>query len=94
MKQAKIVSHFSFSDIFKPTVGHRDLNSRNVLVRQDLSCVIADLGFCTSAKGSNVILKGRVENAEQTSLTDVSLKLIIQLLGINQIGPRAAKMRF
>ncbi|XP_052265235.1 bone morphogenetic protein receptor type-2-like isoform X2 [Dreissena polymorpha] len=58
-------------DIFKPTVGHRDLNSRNVLVRQDLSCVIADLGFCTSAKGSNVILKGRVENAEQTSLTDI-----------------------
>ncbi|KAL4228707.1 Bone morphogenetic protein receptor type-2 [Mactra antiquata] len=58
-------------DDFKPTVAHRDINSRNVLVKPDLSCVIADLGFCMSTMGSKLILKGHTENAEQTSLIDV-----------------------
>ena len=60
------------ADNFKPTVAHRDFNSRNILVRPDLCCVIADLGFCLSSMGSKIIHKGHTENAEQTSLTDVS----------------------
>lgn len=58
-------------DSFKPTVAHRDINSRNVLVKPDLSVVIADLGFCMTTMGSKLIHKGHTENAEQTSLTDV-----------------------
>ncbi|XP_045209130.2 bone morphogenetic protein receptor type-2-like [Mercenaria mercenaria] len=58
-------------DSFKPTVAHRDINSRNVLVKPDLSLVIADLGFCMTTMGSKLIHKGHTENAEQTSLTDV-----------------------
>ena len=61
-----------FTDSFKPTVAHRDINSRNVLVKPDLSLVIADLGFCMTTMGSKLIHKGHTENAEQTSLTDVS----------------------
>ena len=30
----------------KPAIAHRDLKSRNILVKNDLSCVIADLGLC------------------------------------------------
>lgn len=60
------------SDSFKPTVAHRDMNSRNVLLKSDMSCIIADLGFCMTTMGSKLIKKGHTENAEQTSLTDVS----------------------
>jgi len=72
---AKGIAHLhtdvGVGDDFKPTVAHRDLNSRNVLVNADLSLVIADLGFCMTATGSKLIHKGHTENAEQTSLTDV-----------------------
>jgi len=30
----------------KPAIAHRDLKSRNILVKKDLSCSIADLGLC------------------------------------------------
>ena len=30
----------------KPAIAHRDLKSRNILVKSDLTCVIADLGLC------------------------------------------------
>jgi len=30
----------------KPAIAHRDLKTRNILVKKDLSCVIADLGLC------------------------------------------------
>lgn len=30
----------------KPAIAHRDLKSRNILVKKDLTCVIADLGLC------------------------------------------------
>ena len=30
----------------KPAIAHRDLKSGNILVKRDLTCVIADLGLC------------------------------------------------
>ncbi|XP_023329711.1 TGF-beta receptor type-1 [Eurytemora carolleeae] len=30
----------------KPAIAHRDLKSRNILVKRDLTCAIADLGLC------------------------------------------------
>lgn len=30
----------------KPAIAHRDLKSRNILVKKDMSCSIADLGLC------------------------------------------------
>lgn len=41
---AKGLAHLH-SDIGKPCIVHRDLNSRNVLVRRDLTCCICDLGL-------------------------------------------------
>ncbi|XP_072253699.1 bone morphogenetic protein receptor type-2-like [Leuresthes tenuis] len=39
-------------DQYKPAVAHRDLTSRNVLVRADLSCVLADFGLSMKLTGS------------------------------------------
>ncbi|XP_044265362.1 bone morphogenetic protein receptor type-2 isoform X2 [Tribolium madens] len=33
------------SDLGKPCIAHRDINSRNILVRPDLTCCICDLGL-------------------------------------------------
>ena len=30
----------------KPAIAHRDLKSKNILVKKNLTCVIADLGLC------------------------------------------------
>jgi TGF-beta receptor type-1 len=32
--------------IGKPAIAHRDLKSKNILVKKDLTCAIADLGLC------------------------------------------------
>ena len=34
----------------KPVIAHRDLNSRNVLVTNHLSCVICDFGFALAVQ--------------------------------------------
>ncbi|KAB0803279.1 hypothetical protein PPYR_00249 [Photinus pyralis] len=41
---AKGLAHLH-SDLGKPCIAHRDINTRNVLVRADLSCCICDLGL-------------------------------------------------
>ena len=30
----------------KPAIAHRDLKSKNILVKRDLTCAIGDLGLC------------------------------------------------
>ncbi|GAA6231233.1 bone morphogenetic protein receptor type-2-like [Lates japonicus] len=39
-------------DQYKPAVAHRDVTSRNVLVRADLSCVLADFGLSMKLTGN------------------------------------------
>uniref|UniRef100_T1J656 receptor protein serine/threonine kinase n=1 Tax=Strigamia maritima TaxID=126957 RepID=T1J656_STRMM len=59
-------------DKIKPCISHRDLNSRNVLVREDLSCFICDMGFAMKLSGSKYYgHNGEEQYAETTSLTDV-----------------------
>lgn len=41
---AKGLAHLH-SDLGKACITHRDINSRNVLVRSDLSCCVCDLGL-------------------------------------------------
>lgn len=57
--------------LFKPAIAHRDINTRNILVKSDLSCVVADLGFAVGVMGSKIIRNGIPEVAEQCSLADV-----------------------
>ncbi|GFO20435.1 receptor protein serine/threonine kinase [Plakobranchus ocellatus] len=57
--------------LFKPAIVHRDINTRNILVKADLTCVLADLGFALGVMGSKIFRNGVAEIAEQSSLADV-----------------------
>ncbi|KAJ8004419.1 hypothetical protein DPEC_G00135520 [Dallia pectoralis] len=51
------------ADIYKPSVSHRDLNSRNILVRNDGSCVISDFGLSMKLTGNRLARPGEEDNA-------------------------------
>ncbi|KAG7502400.1 bone morphogenetic protein receptor type-2-like [Solea senegalensis] len=40
------------ADQYKPAVAHRDVTSRNILVRSDLTCVLADFGLSMKLPGT------------------------------------------
>lgn len=48
---AKGLAHLH-SDLGKSCIAHRDINSRNILVRHDLTCCICDLGLAVIPKRS------------------------------------------
>ncbi|XP_056157912.1 bone morphogenetic protein receptor type-2-like, partial [Lampris incognitus] len=50
-------------DQYKPAVSHRDLNSRNILVRSDLSCVLSDFGLSMRLTGNRLLRPGDEDNA-------------------------------
>lgn len=55
----------------KPCICHRDLNSRNVLVKADLTCCISDFGFALKMYGSRYEWKGEMAMAEHRSINEV-----------------------
>jgi serine/threonine protein kinase len=61
------------SDKVKAVVAHRDFNTRNILVRADLSCVLCDLGFAMKLAGTRLY---RGQDEEQVSLIDVCIEII------------------
>ncbi|KAK2721016.1 activin receptor type-2A-like isoform X2 [Artemia franciscana] len=58
-------------DYLKPAVAHRDINSRNILVKSDLSLCICDMGFAMQIDGAHYVFSGEQQHAETSSLTDV-----------------------
>ena len=56
-------------DLYKPSVSHRDLNSRNILVKTDGTCVIIDFGLSMKLTGSRPLRHGEEEN---TAISEVS----------------------
>ncbi|XP_050974676.1 bone morphogenetic protein receptor type-2 [Labeo rohita] len=50
-------------DLYKPAISHRDLNSRNVLVKNDGTCVISDFGLSMKLTGNRLVRPGEEENA-------------------------------
>uniref|UniRef100_A0A671Z296 receptor protein serine/threonine kinase n=1 Tax=Sparus aurata TaxID=8175 RepID=A0A671Z296_SPAAU len=50
-------------DLYKPAVSHRDLNSRNVLVKADGTCVIIDFGLSMKLTGNRPARHGEEDNA-------------------------------
>ncbi|XP_031674250.1 bone morphogenetic protein receptor type-2-like [Oncorhynchus kisutch] len=50
-------------DFYKPAVSHRDLNSRNILVKNDGTCVIIDFGLSMKLTGNRPVRQGEEENA-------------------------------
>ncbi|XP_053664292.1 uncharacterized protein LOC128713456 [Anopheles marshallii] len=58
-------------DLLKPCICHRDLNSRNILVKSDLSCCIGDLGFALKTFGARYEYRGEITLAETKSINEV-----------------------
>ncbi|KAK8401940.1 hypothetical protein O3P69_001206 [Scylla paramamosain] len=58
-------------DIIKPCICHRDFNTRNLLLTENMSCVVSDLGFAIHTQGSKYYINGEEQHAETSSLTDV-----------------------
>ncbi|TRY94172.1 hypothetical protein DNTS_028516 [Danionella cerebrum] len=50
-------------DVYKAAISHRDLNSRNVLVKNDGTCVISDFGLSMKLTGNRLVRPGEEENA-------------------------------
>ncbi|NXX67701.1 BMPR2 protein, partial [Spizella passerina] len=48
---------------YKPAISHRDLNSRNVLVKNDGTCVISDFGLSMKLTGNRLVRPGEEDNA-------------------------------
>uniref|UniRef100_W8AW93 receptor protein serine/threonine kinase n=1 Tax=Ceratitis capitata TaxID=7213 RepID=W8AW93_CERCA len=64
-------TEISRGDEYKPCVAHRDFNSRNVLVKADRTCCIADFGFALKVFGSKYEYRGEVAVAETKSINEV-----------------------
>ena len=67
-------------DLYKPAVSHRDLNSRNILVKADGACVIIDFGLSMKLTGNRPPRHGEEENAAISEVshfptTELSLSL-------------------
>lgn len=58
-------------DLEKPCVCHRDLNTRNILVKADLSCCISDFGFALKTFGPRYEWNGEIALAETKSINEV-----------------------
>ncbi|KAG8222924.1 hypothetical protein J437_LFUL000218, partial [Ladona fulva] len=58
-------------DKAKPCVSHRDLNSRNVLVKSDLTCCLCDFGFAMKISGSKYYYNGEEQHTGTKSINDV-----------------------
>ncbi|XP_071448158.1 bone morphogenetic protein receptor type-2 [Hetaerina americana] len=58
-------------DKAKPCVSHRDLNSRNILVKSDLSCCLSDFGFAMKISGSKYYYNGEEQHTSTKSINDV-----------------------
>ncbi|XP_015610272.1 bone morphogenetic protein receptor type-2 [Cephus cinctus] len=56
---------------FKPCVAHRDINSRNILIKADGTCCICDLGLAVQISGSKYYCNGEEQHAETKSINDV-----------------------
>lgn len=64
-------SAFKGHDGLKPCICHRDLNSSNILVREDLSCCISDFSLATKIDGCNLCRDGLIQNVDNISLDNV-----------------------
>lgn len=70
---AHLHTEMNIGGLSKPCICHRDLNSRNILVKSDLTCCISDFGFALKTFGSRYEWKGEITLAERKSMNEVNL---------------------
>lgn len=69
---AHLHTEINVGALSKPCICHRDLNSRNILVKSDLTCCISDFGFALKTFGSRYEWKGEITLAERKSINEVN----------------------
>lgn len=67
---------FSLLDVYKPAVSHRDLNSRNVLVKTDGSCVISDFGLSMILTGKRPPGHGEEDNSAISEVSKQQFRMV------------------
>lgn len=55
----------------KLTICHRDLNPRNILVKNDLTCLLCDFGYAICVDGPRYQFNGEMILAQTKSLSEV-----------------------
>ncbi|XP_078580796.1 uncharacterized protein LOC144864510 isoform X2 [Branchiostoma floridae x Branchiostoma japonicum] len=68
---AHLHSDFVKAGESKPAVAHRDLTSRNILVKADGSCALSDLGFAMRLTGNRICNPGQEDTAHITEVGTV-----------------------
>ncbi len=68
---AYLHSEMKKCDKLKPCVAHRDLSSRNIIVKVDGSCMICDFQFAIRISGSKYYSCGEIFDSQTASLNDV-----------------------
>jgi bone morphogenetic protein receptor type-2 len=71
------------ADMVKMPTAHRDLNSRNILVKSDLSCCLCDFGFAMKVNGSRYEYQGEMILAETKSIYEAGTMRKIRFSGNN-----------
>lgn len=68
----------------KPAIAHRDLKSRNILVKRNGQCCIADLGeSCTETRASKSVL---IHNPSKCIRSQLLLIVTVNLLWLNSMS--------
>ncbi|KAG0710835.1 Bone morphogenetic protein receptor type-2 [Chionoecetes opilio] len=68
---AHLHSEIRKGDTKKPCICHRDFNTRNLLLNENMQVIVSDLGFAIHTQGSKYYVNGEEQHAETSSLTDV-----------------------
>lgn len=82
---AHLHTEINVGAVSKPCICHRDLNSRNILVKSDLTCCISDFGFALKTFGSRYEWKGEITLAERKSINEVIWKSIYGFRSSNNL---------
>ncbi|KAG7283069.1 hypothetical protein CRUP_012962 [Coryphaenoides rupestris] len=62
-------------EVYKPAVCHRDINSRNILVRRDFSCVLSDFGLSMTLTRTGLPLQGEEEHCAISEVLEGAVNL-------------------
>ena len=74
------------SELYKPAVCHRDISSRNILVRGDFSCVLSDFGLSMTLTRTGLPPQGEEEHCAISEVCACVINISTETLLSRSIG--------